>query len=421
MLVTDNIKDIQISNIFSHLFKNCPKNILYITDVNMENLNLEYHINCPKWNYDIKSYNSLNISKLNFYYYIIIALQLSFHITVLQNIISMEYAKGKFDPLMNVLIVFDSVQKVSKHEFRNILNEVFDFGWKMHFFNVKVIYLGDVDLIQVYTYNPFLRQIYDHSQDIYAIKSDQHSLHNFHKYPLRTETITDNVLYVQISINNKKVFTGLNKYLSDAIVKYFNATQIHKILPAKYFMNITYNLMNNLTDVNINARSNNIYKLRNTEYTYPIMRNDMCIIVPKVPGVIVWLRLRNIITFRLMFLFLITISLSVLLWRLQHKLNNSSFTVLDQVFTTIAFISSVSLPLHTIVMKGSEKVLLISWILFSLLIASAFNAIYFRAMIMPIKKNEPNTAKEIAQHGKLNYKIINLAKHCDRLNYILQE
>lgn len=226
-------------------------------------------------------------------------------------------------------------------------------------------------------------------------------LNNFNQYPLRTEAIVDRSLYVQTIIDEKPITTGVGNFFCEAIIKYFNATKVHNILHGRYFRNLSYNLMNNLSDISINSRANNFDEFRNTEYMYPIVQNDMCIVVPVLPSLSPLQRIKNVITFRLMVLFLLSILLSIVMWYVQLKFNNSKLTIFDQIFMACALLTNVSIPYRIKEMKTSEKILFASWLISSLLLTSAFTAMFFGAMLAPLKKIGLNTPEEIAKQGKI--------------------
>lgn len=317
----------------------------------------------------------------------------------ISNIVRKEIKEGIFDPLMKVLIVFDSSNGIIKNNLEEICYEVFGLFWTFHFGNTLIMFVLQ-EQIQVYTYKPFLRQMQNHSDTINAIDFNNKWLNNFNKYQLRTEAMVDRSLYVETIVDNKSIGTGMSKFFNDALIEYFNATETHMVLHGRYYMNLSYNLVNNISDICINSKAYHINPLRKTIFMYPILRNDMCIMMPELTSFSPLQRIRNLITFRLMMLFLIIIILSILVWCLQFKYNHSSFTILDQLFLTFALMTSVSSPLRSSIMKRSERILLVSWLLTSLLTISAFNAMFFRGMLAPIKKVEVNTPEKIIKHGK---------------------
>lgn len=218
---------------------------------------------------------------------------------------------------------------------------------------------------------------------------------------MRTEAIVDRSLYVETIIDEKPITTGVGNFFCEAIIKYFNATKVHNILHGRYFRNLSYNLMNNLSDISINSRANNFDEFRNTEYMYPIVQNDMCIVVPVLPSLSPLQRIKNVITFRLMVLFLLSILLSIVMWYVQLKFNNSKLTIFDQIFMACALLTNVSIPHRIKEMKTSGKILFASWLISSLLLTSAFTAMFFGAMLAPLKKIGLNTPEEIAKQGKI--------------------
>lgn len=394
------VKEFEIAKLFNHIFSDCPKNILHISTDNNIDINVNKLINnCAHWNYDLTTYYNNSISKSNFYYYLIISMQAKFNKMTIKNVIKKEIQNGIFDPLMKIIILLNLVHnRIDKMDFI----DVFEFCWKMHFVNVTIICYGNN--VQIFTYNPFLKMIQSKLIKSYIQNSDENMLKNLHKYPLRSEAIYDKPLYVPITIGDKKITTGISNFFAEALFVHLNATNEHIVLQGRYYVNLSSNLVNNISDICINwkAIGNNVFN--GTEHMYPILVNDLCIVTPQLFSGLILQRMQNMITPQIFGLFLSTVLGTILIWYGQDKFNYSDLTIVDQLFKTLALITNVSYPIKK-QLRISEKILWASWFFFCIVSTTMFNAVFFRVMMLPRQQVDLNTAESISDNGiiLLNY------------------
>lgn len=260
-------------------------------------------------------------------------------------------------------------------ETMNISDDDFELIWKESILNVAVIYFYKG--FNIFGYNPYTKQIVNHTATYKTEEMFVNLLQNLHGYSLKVSICND---YPRNIYNNGTIY-GSDLTLLQHMVKYMNASI--KYIYHESFDGILDDMVNNKTDFSFIGyfASNNLNQIK---YTYPETMDDVVILAPEMKSIPLYYNLFQVFPYTAqLFYLLLAITLYIII-RLIFKCKNITPTDFSVFFDIFAI--SLNNPLPNWSKKiFTIKILLMSWMLNCLILNSVFQTSLTSVYIKSLK------------------------------------
>lgn len=310
------------------------------------------------------------------------------------------------------LVIVEEI--TNSNVFETWLPEIFHLVWQKNVLNVLVIFYLDKK-VQIYTYNPFDPSNYfikiqpRQFQDVYY-----RNLGNLHKHPVYVSMYVDGVRSFG---KDEHGFDGVDGNVAELLEEKLNATFIYlegeENSTNTVFLGMASNnsLINDVVDVvneraNLSMNSRWLYEREMIENTNSYEQNNLCVIVPKakqIPSFYNLFYTMKAETWIASILFIIIVTLVYFVVQISNKqVDRRNSEELELNLIDIWFYMLQSFfgdSLTRLPQSASLRLIIITWLSYSLIISSAFTGTLISKIAIPLYENDLESITELRDSG----------------------
>lgn len=312
------------------------------------------------------------------------------------------------------LVIIEEILK--KTLFKSWLREIFKLMWQKNVLNVIVIFYLDKK-VHIYTYNPFDPDNYfikihpRHFRDVYY-----RNLGNLHRYPIYVSMYVDGVRSFGKSEHG---FDGVDGNLAELLEEKLNASFIYldkeesNSTTAVSFLGFVANesridviddVINERVNLSMNSRW--LYEQAMIENTNSYEQNNLCVIVPKakqIPSFYNLFYTMEAETWIVSILFIVIVTMVYFIVQVSNKrVDRTNNTDLEMNLVDIWFYMLQSFfgdSLTRLPRSASLRLIIITWLSYSLIISSAFTGTLISKIAIPLYDNELEKIDQLKESG----------------------
>lgn len=312
------------------------------------------------------------------------------------------------------LVIIDEISNKNVNFFESWLLEIFQLMWERNVLNVIVIFYLEKQ-IQLYSYNPFDTENYfiklhpREFRDLYY-----RNLGNLHKHHIYVSMFVDGVRSFGKSEHG---FDGVDGNVAELLEDKLNATFVYledegnvtktTILGFSSNESLTddvADVMNERANLSMNSRW--LYEQYMIENTNSYEQNNLCVIVPKarqIPSFYNLFYTMEAETWIVSILFVIIVTFVYFVVQVANKrvarakedeLELNTVEILFYMLQSFFGDSLTRLP-----KSASLRLIIITWLSYSLIISSAFTGTLISKIAIPLYENDLETIDELKESG----------------------
>lgn len=320
-----------------------------------------------------------------------------------------KYRTGK--RYIKYLIIFERINSVNLEPARTWLKKTFDIMWEKAALNVIAVF-NEGEEIKIYTYNPF-----DNQMPFIPIKNwvgvdifDSNTSINMHKQELTVSVTPNNNTLIRTE--NPRKFEGIDGRFASLLEKKLNATFVYVTEPdGEILLNETAtgaiaSVIEGRVNISINSRVLNAhYYAGKVEFTKAFQSENLCVLVPKAEQlpqfynlfytmeIPTWIA-AILVTFFATFAYKVVQDKNKNLKSLEDDLQLNWIETFFMILQSFFGDSLTRLP-----NSSPPRLVVITWIMYSVIISSAFTATLVSKLTFPQYENEIDTLEELHESG----------------------
>lgn len=310
-------------------------------------------------------------------------------------------------------LIFEDIFNTTADPFETWLLDTFNIMWSKNVLNAIAIFFYD-KRIHFYTYDPFTEGNPFIKLKVRSFKDLFYSnLGNLHKTEVIISMTADGVR--SFKKDHSKGFDGIDGKLTELLEEKLNATFIYKeptneTYISTYLDDINITLTEGIVDVmfnrvNMSMNSGWIYQQDGIENTNSFEQNNLCVIVPKATQVPTFYNLfytMEVETWIVATLFITIVTTMYIIMQYLNKKVSRIDNELEMNWVETHFLILQSFfgdSLTKLPKAVALRLVIISWLFYSLIISSAFTGILISKLAIPLYENDLETIDELKESG----------------------
>lgn len=324
------------------------------------------------------------------------------------------------------------------------IQKIFRQFWHWNLMNVLILYPSANGSINIFTYNPFLKDSADDDDDdgctqmsIISLSASDRNVENIfadkainmYGSPLRVSLFPEQTRAIVDRVDG--TYSGTDGYITNMVINRMNASlvllpptdgfDIGEFLPNGSLTGSLAQVVNHLVDVSFNTRFLRLAQFKGiVQITFSNGRDDICILVAKAgfaSNIYNIFRAFSANVWAMTFLSLVAVSISfAIVYRSQQPDINDRHEIEHILFNFYSW--NLAQPIMRLPQRWASKLLIAFWIVYSLLICSSYQGNLTSNLVLRPTLPQINTMRQLVQS---DYEIMTFGRYVHLLQNLFNE